>query len=57
VTLINSKKRSLERSDMLPREETTHASYSGSVLFKNTFEGQLPAAEYPKIGVRLSVAG
>jgi len=52
VTLVNSKKRSIERSDFLPRQEATHASYSGSVLFKNTFEGQLPAAEYPKIGVR-----
>ena len=51
VTLVNSKKRSIERSDFLPRQEATHASYSGSVLFKNTFEGQLPAAEYPKIGV------
>lgn len=40
VTLVNAKKRSAE-----------HAEYAGSVLFKNVFEGELPAAEYPKIGV------
>ncbi|KAI5450888.1 hypothetical protein NCC49_002628 [Naganishia albida] len=38
VTLVTSK-RSAE-----------HAEYAGSVLFKNVFEGELPAAEYPKIG-------
>jgi hypothetical protein len=48
VTLVNGK-----RSLGGRQSSTTHASYSGSVLFKNTFEGQLPAAEYPKIGVSL----
>ncbi|KAG5654686.1 hypothetical protein H0H81_007442 [Sphagnurus paluster] len=26
-----------------------HPSYSGRVLFKNTFEGKLPASDYPKV--------
>ncbi|KAF8973663.1 lung seven transmembrane receptor-domain-containing protein [Flammula alnicola] len=26
-----------------------HPSYTGSVLFKNTFNGQLPATDYPKV--------
>jgi hypothetical protein len=26
-----------------------HPSYSGKVLFKNTFDGQLPATDYPKV--------
>lgn len=44
VTLVN------ERStDIASRQ--THAEYSGMVLFKNTFDGELPAVEYPKIGV------
>ncbi|OCF40543.1 major facilitator protein [Kwoniella heveanensis CBS 569] len=45
VTLVNS------RSEMpiAERQEATHAEYSGLVLFKNTFEGELPAVEYPKI--------
>lgn len=46
VTLVNAKKRSAE-----------HAEYAGSVLFKNVFEGELPAAEYPKIGVSSFVKG
>jgi len=29
----------------------THASFSGVVLFKNAFEGYLPATDYPKITV------
>ncbi|RXK39801.1 major facilitator protein [Tremella mesenterica] len=37
----------LVRDDMNPRQ--THAEYSGTVLFRNTFEGELPAVEYPKI--------
>lgn len=28
-----------------------HPKYSGSILFRNTFNGQLPAAEYPKVNV------
>jgi len=29
----------------------THPKYSGTILFRNTFNGQLPAAEYPKVNV------
>jgi hypothetical protein len=37
-----------------PRASTDvpyHPSYSGTVLFKNTFEGKLPATDYPKVNV------
>lgn len=44
VTLVN------ERSGKSDKRQT-HAEYAGMVLFKNTFEGELPAVEYPKIGV------
>ncbi|KAK8861208.1 hypothetical protein IAR55_002027 [Kwoniella newhampshirensis] len=48
VTLVNS------RSDIpLESRQATHAEYSGLVLFKNTFEGELPAVEYPKINFYL----
>jgi hypothetical protein len=33
------------------RQTDVHAKYSGSVLFRNQFKGELPAAEYPKIAV------
>jgi hypothetical protein len=52
VTLVNSKKRESSPA-LIERQSTTHAEYSGSVLFRNQFVGELPAAEYPKIGVRL----
>lgn len=29
----------------------THPKYTGTILFRNTFNGQLPAAEYPKVNV------
>lgn len=48
VTLVNSKKRSVAHVE---ERQAEHAEYSGSVLFKNVFKGELPAAEYPKIGV------
>jgi hypothetical protein len=38
-----------------PRQEPTdvpyHPSYHGSVLFRNTFDGKLPATDYPKVNV------
>ncbi|ODN97486.1 major facilitator protein [Cryptococcus wingfieldii CBS 7118] len=49
VTLVNSKRD-------LTKREATHAEYSGVVLFRNTFEGELPAVEYPKIGFYLSLS-
>ncbi|OXG12017.1 major facilitator protein [Cryptococcus neoformans Tu401-1] len=42
VTLVNS------RDDVRERQ-ATHAEYSGMVLFRNNFVGELPAVEYPKI--------
>jgi len=49
VTLVNSR---AEGSDMaLARRQATHAEYAGSVLFRNVFDGELPAVEYPKINV------
>lgn len=35
-----------------PTDVPFHPSYNGVVLFQNTFKGQLPAAEYPKVNVR-----
>lgn len=46
MTLVNS------RSDIAERQ-ATHAEYSGMVLFRNVFDGELPAVEYPKINVSL----
>lgn len=47
VTLVNS------RDNIPTPRQATHAEYSGLVLFRNTFDGELPAVEYPKIGVRI----
>lgn len=29
-----------------------HPAYSGKIFFKNTFDGKLPATDYPKVNVR-----
>ncbi|KIR28122.1 major facilitator protein [Cryptococcus deuterogattii 99/473] len=42
VTLVNSR-------DDVQERRATHAEYSGMVLFRNNFAGELPAVEYPKI--------
>jgi len=34
-----------------------HPSYKGSVLFRNTFDGQLPATDYPKVNVNVFLFG
>lgn len=52
VTTVNGRRSS---GKLQIRQDPTHASYSGSVLFRNEFEGELPAADYPKIGVSQSV--
>lgn len=49
VTLVNSRSDIPTRS--LVSKQANHAEYSGEVLFRNTFEGELPAVEYPKINV------
>lgn len=51
VTLVNSAQKRQVSSPTSP--QPNHAAYSGSILFKNTFNGELPAAEYPKIGFYL----
>lgn len=45
MTLVNS------REDIPTPRQATHAEYSGLVFFRNTFVGELPAVEYPKIDV------
>ncbi|WWC60033.1 uncharacterized protein I303_102596 [Kwoniella dejecticola CBS 10117] len=52
VTLVNT------RSDIPldTRQNPTHAEYSGLVLFRNTFEGELPAVEYPKINFYMTLS-
>jgi hypothetical protein len=32
-----------------------HPSYKGTILFKNTFDGQLAATDYPKVNVCFSI--
>ena len=41
---------------LVERQSATHAEYSGIVTFHNTFDGELPAVEYPKINVRVTFA-
>ena len=31
--------------------DTPHPGYQGTILFQNTFDGQLPATDYPKVNV------
>ncbi|KAI9632189.1 major facilitator protein [Dioszegia hungarica] len=48
VTLVNSRS--------VSARQATHAEYAGEVLFRNTFEGELPAVEYPKINLYLGLS-
>lgn len=34
-----------------PTDVPSHPTYNGVVLFRNTFDGQLPATDYPKVNV------
>jgi hypothetical protein len=34
--------------------DVLHPTYKGTVLFRNTFDGKLPATDYPKVNVCLS---
>ncbi len=40
-------------SSVLPERQSTdiHPSYKGTVLFRNVFDGELPATDYPKVNV------
>ncbi|XAO22907.1 hypothetical protein I312_101682 [Cryptococcus bacillisporus CA1280] len=49
VTLVNSR-------DDVQERRATHAEYSGMVLFRNNFAGELPAVEYPKIHFYLALS-
>lgn len=49
MTLVNER-RAVYSIDQR-QSSATHAEYSGLVLFRNTFDGELPAVEYPKINV------
>ncbi|KZT55043.1 hypothetical protein CALCODRAFT_510372 [Calocera cornea HHB12733] len=42
-------------SNPLTPETADHAAFTGTVLFRNTFAGLLPASEYPKIGFYLGM--
>ncbi|KAL4070596.1 protein PTM1 [Scleroderma citrinum] len=48
VTVISSTTRQVS-TDIIPY----HPTYNGVVLFKNTFDGQLSAADYPKVNFYL----
>ena len=45
VTVLSSAPR------QAPTDVSYHPAYSGKVLFQNTFEGKLPATDYPKVTV------
>ncbi|KZO95957.1 hypothetical protein CALVIDRAFT_515235 [Calocera viscosa TUFC12733] len=42
-------------SNPLSPETADHAAFTGTVLFRNTFDGLLPASEYPKINFYLGM--
>ena len=50
VTVLPSSKRQDDNPD--PDSQTeAHPHYSGTVLFKNKFDGKLAATDYPKVNV------
>ena len=38
-----------------PTDVPFHPKYEGTVLFKNKFDGQLPATDYPKVNFYLAM--
>jgi hypothetical protein len=38
-----------------PTDVPSHPTYNGVVLFRNTFDGQLPATDYPKVNFYLAM--
>lgn len=48
-----------DRHAILPRQADSdvpfHPSYSGTILFRNTFDGKLAASEYPKVNFYFSM--
>lgn len=49
----------LSSENMGARQDSTdvpfHPKYDGTVLFKNKFDGQLPATDYPKVNFYLAM--
>ena len=48
VTVLQTSSRSTLQSR---QSSDVHPSYRGTVLFRNVFDGQLPATDYPKVNV------
>ena len=42
-------------SERASTDVPTHPTYAGTILFRNVFNGQLPAAEYPKVNFYLGL--
>jgi hypothetical protein len=49
VTVLSSRR--------APTDVPFHPKYHGTVLFKNAFNGMLPATDYPKVNVRAFRSG
>ncbi|KAG2367769.1 protein PTM1 [Suillus spraguei] len=49
VTVLNPTTR------QVPTDVPYHPTYSGVILFRNTFDGQLPATDYPKVNFYLAM--
>lgn len=49
VTVLNPTAR------QAPTDVPSHPTYNGVVLFRNTFDGQLPATDYPKVNFYLAM--
>ena len=43
------------QNDESPETSDTHAAFKGQIFFHNTFEGKLPASDYPKVNVSVLI--
>lgn len=53
LTVMDQTKRS--SSPRAATDVPTHPTYAGTILFRNVFNGQLPASEYPKVNFYLGL--
>lgn len=53
LTVMDQTKKTL--SERAATDVPTHPTYGGTILFRNVFNGQLPAAEYPKVNFYLAL--
>jgi len=53
LTVMDMTKKSV--SGRAPTDVPTHPTYAGTILFRNVFNGQLSAAEYPKVNFYLAL--